>query len=75
MSDLAVYSIEWRIAGMKIPGKPEGVGDRSLRFEYQMDPADEAGATEAWYEHLAAMLGPDELTKVRAFAEGQARRK
>lgn len=73
MSDLATYSIEWKIKGMTVPDTPPGVGDRSLRFEIAIDPTDLEAATDAWYAHLEVMLGPDEVAKIRAQAEGWAR--
>jgi hypothetical protein len=75
MSENAIYSIEWKIAGMKATGLPEGVGDRFLHFEIQIDPTDLEGATEEWYAHLEGMWGKDEVDKIRAAAMKWAKRR
>lgn len=72
-TELAKYSVKFEIEGMKVPGIPEGVGDRRIVFEIDLDPSDIEAATIGWYLHLQAMLGPDEMEKIKAGALEMAR--
>lgn len=66
--DLAKYSISMEVAGMAVSGVPEGVGNRRLRFELDLDPANIEVANEIWYGHLEAMFGPEETEKLKTMA-------
>ena len=68
MSELAKYSVEWKLEGMKVPGMPEGAMDRRLTFEIDIDATDLEGATKAWYTHLDAMLGDQAREEIKTAA-------
>ena len=65
--DLAVFSVEQRIAGMQVENQTPGYGDRFIRFEYQIEADDMEAATEAWFANLRVLIGEDQLEKFQAF--------
>ena len=66
MSENAKYSIEMNLDGMAAQGVPAGVGNRSLRFELELDASDADAANEVWYGHLGLFFGEEKAAAMKA---------